>query len=252
MNADESVNTWEVLPSFGFRPDPDVYSDIRPGLRLELGHLELNASFTVGRFFEKVVLFTGTLNTGYFLAEINFEVPPVMPSATLCAAWLAWSLKKSTRERDFGVPAPPWLEEGFQNIHLLPHEQEREQREREREKELAAYRSRPLCTVPRDWLRLAINTLATYMEAVPDETPITFDFDGAVLRLYCGAYPVAVAAEGDAWPQTYAVRAGQLRSLKRTRLMADPVEVFVWKNALHVGRWSAEILQMMPDTSNDS
>jgi hypothetical protein len=241
VNADESVNTWEVLPSFGFKPDAEVYSDIRPGLRLEHGHLELNASFTTNKCFEKVVWFTGVLNTGYALAEISFEIPPVMPSPAMCAAWLAWSLRKTTGERGLGVPPPGWLEEGLQNIRLLPHEQERERREQERERDQRAYAARSRCIVARDWLRLARTAFTAQIEAIPDDAAVCFTFDGEVLTIRCREQVAATAADGEAWPQRYAIRAAQFRTLKRTRFMDDPMEISVWKSALHVGRWSAQL-----------
>ena len=50
MNGDTgTTHTWDALKAFGFRPDADVVSDIRPGLRFDFRDFTLAASAVVDR-----------------------------------------------------------------------------------------------------------------------------------------------------------------------------------------------------------
>src|SRR5262245_21037660 len=55
-----SISTWDLLPSLGFVPDPDVLSD-RPGLSYQFGNVKVSASYVFNLRLKEIVLFTGVL-----------------------------------------------------------------------------------------------------------------------------------------------------------------------------------------------
>ena len=103
----------------------------------------------------------------------------------------------------------------------------------------APYRARPHCVVQRDWARLAIKTLASYLdplspEAVSDETPVVFFFKDSVLTIRCKSEVIALAGRGEDWPTKYVIRAGQLRQFPK-RFKGSEVEISIWNAKLRIG-----------------
>ena len=122
-----------------------------------------------------------------------------------------------------------WLHEGRNHKHLLPWERERVNREQEQEE----YRTRPHCTVQREWLKLALKTLKEHLAKVEDVEPVEIGFDGKVLSFRLAGNLVVLAAEGAPWVSHFTVPAGKLRPLPK-RLMSADVDVSVWRARLKI------------------
>jgi len=222
MNEDATIATWDVLMEFGFAPDSAVASDVAPGLSFDFGNFKLSASCCLSLRFAKVVLFSGVLTTPRRVAEVSFEMGRRVKSREECAAWIVWHLDQAA-----GIFIPTreagWLIEARQNKNLLPWEIDG-----------AAYRARPNCTVEREWLKLALKTLAEMLLEADDASPVTIGFDGRVLSMRCLAKEMIVGAEGEAWPACYTLPAGKLRNLPK-RLMSRHVGVSIWEGKLQIG-----------------
>jgi hypothetical protein len=91
--------------------------------------------------------------------------------------------------------------------------------------------------VKRDWLRLALKTLAEHVVYLPDEADVVFSFDGSVLSIRCDGRVIALAGEGPPWAVRFKVAASVLRRLPK-RLMQENVGVSVWESRLSLGHWT--------------
>lgn len=225
MNSDNKFSTWKCLEEFGFMPDPQVISDIRPGLTLDFGNFKLSASCVMNQRFAEVVLFTGAMVTNRTMTEVIFEMPRQVDSREQCAAWIVWNIDSAAADGVFH-PAriASFLAMGREHRNRLPWVME-----------AAAYAARPRCSVARDWAKVALKTLAENLTAVRADSIVEFGFDGAVLRIRAGDKVVALPGEGPAWSKTYGITAENLRLLPK-RLMRQIVEVSVWESKLHIGR----------------
>jgi hypothetical protein len=216
---------WDVLPSLGFLPDANVISDVQPGLSRDFGNLRLSASCGTNRNFREVVLFMGILTSERSIAEVIFELPPLVESREQALAFLVWSLDQHADGKIFMPRVPTsWLEEGRKHRYCLPWE-----------RELAAYAARPHCTMHRKWASIALKALADHLTEASDGDFVTFEFDGEVLKIRCEKELIAVPAQGKAWVQRYSISAGALKHLPK-RLATQFIEVSIWDNALCLAR----------------
>lgn len=183
VNQQATIATFDALRELGFQPDYTVvYSDVKPGLSFDFGNFKLSASCLLNLRVVEVVLFTGILRTPRTLAQVEFELPRRVISREQCAAWIVWNLDQSASGRRFQpLRHVGWMEEGRQNQRLLPWVAE-----------MAAYKSRPSCTVRRDWLRLALKTLGEHLSSLPDSAAVVFSFDGSVLSIRIDGKVVAL------------------------------------------------------------
>ena len=225
MTDTASIAVWDVLKEFGFAPNSSVISDVMPGLSFDFGNFKLSASAVMGTMFRPVVLFTGVMATSRTLAEVCFELPRMVASREQLAAFLVYYLDKAA-DGDVFQPARnvDWLTMGRQHCHLLPWEVD-----------MAAYHARPHCSVQRDWLRLALKSLAEVVAKADDVAEVELGFDGSVLTLKCSGQVVPMAANGKAWATQFVIPAGKLRRLPK-RLMQHEPEVSVRDGRLHIGR----------------
>jgi hypothetical protein len=230
VNHQATTATFDVLRDLGFHPDDTViYSDVKPGLSIDFGNFKLSASCLLNLRFVEVVLFTGILATPHSLAEIEFELPRRVLSREQCAAWIVWSLDQSAPDRRFQPTRyVGWIEEGRQNQRLLPWVAE-----------LGEYKSRPSCTVRRDWLRLALKTLSEHLSSLPDSTAVVFSFDGSVLTIRIDGKVVAMPGEGFPWAVRFNINAGRLRRFPR-RFMHEYIGVEIWESRLRIYGWAYE------------
>ena len=230
MNQHGTIATFDVLRDLGFQPDDTViYSDVKPGLSFDFGNSKLSASCLLNLRVVEVVLFTGILATSHSLGEIEFELPRRVLSRKQCAAWIVWSLDQSSPEGKFQPKRyVGWIEEGRQNQRLLPWVAE-----------MAAYESRPSCTVRRDWLRLALKTMAEHLSSLPDSAAVVFSFDGTVLSIRIDGKVVALPGEGFPWAVRFIVNAGQLRRLPK-RFMREYISIEIWESRLKIYGWEYE------------
>jgi hypothetical protein len=225
MNDEGLLTTWDVLKTLQFRPDAEVVSDVNPGLSYHFGDFKLCVSQCTNQQFCKVILFTCCIVTKRTMAEINFEMPLQIQLPEICAAWITWHLDKAEE-----IPAnlAPWLDLGRQNRHLLPWEIERERL-------LKAYENRLHCSIHRDWLKLALRSLAAILAECTDNERVNVSFDGRILTINCAGKHVIVGAEGSAWPGVFTISASNLRPLPK-RLMSEHVEVSIMCDNLDIDR----------------
>jgi hypothetical protein len=224
MMNDATIPTWDLLSSLGFQPDSTLlFSDIRPGLSLDFGNLNLSAVAVVSPYSGEIISFSGVLSTPRTVAEIQFELPRRLESLKQCAAWIVWNLDQYSDRRLFkAVQHVGWIEEGRQNQKLLPWVAE-----------MAAYRSRPQCTVRRDWLRLALKTLGEHLVSSADDTPVLFSFDGSVLSIRCDGKVVVLPGDGLPWTVHFTAQCGKLRRVPK-RFMHEHIEVSIWESRLRI------------------
>lgn len=221
----QQLATWDVLTDLGFQPDPGVFSDVRPGLSFDFGSFKLSASRVVNMRFVDVVLITGIVATGRFLAEVSFEMPLSVVSREQCAAWIAWHLERAaSRGGNHLSGETAWILEGRQNFMLLPWVAKQ-----------VAYQARPRCLVRREWLRVALKTLQEVLATLEDEADVSISFDGEALKIWRDGKGVILPAEGQPWKNRFTIPAERLRSLPK-RIMDEIVEVSVWEETLNVGR----------------
>jgi hypothetical protein len=219
-----SVSTWDVLQDLGFAEDR---SEHQRGFSFNFGKFKLWALCCTNRWFVPVVLITGVLFDGNNLSEVTQELPDKAESVEQVMAWMAWLVDKETTHAFKLSSEPGWLAEGRRHRHLLPWERERVIRAKER----AAYDARPHCHAQRDWVRLALKKLYQHLAGVSPDAVVTVSFDGTVLTMRCEKMVLAMSANGSAWTEKYAIRAGALEPLPK-RLMTDPVDVSVWDSTL--------------------
>lgn len=220
---------WELLKEIGFMPDPEVYSEPKPGLSYGFGDWKLMASAVVGARFIPVVLFTGIHTTPRAGTYLEFELPLAVTSREEGLAMLAYQLDKSLQgEAHTYSSSCLWWQTGRMHQDALPWV--RDQRERDIE-----YNSRPRCSAKRAWLRLGLRELSEKLTDCPDDRPVEFDFDGSLLGIRVDGQLIRVPAEGLAWSAPVILLAGNLRALPK-RFMTDFVCVEVRKTGFMVGR----------------
>jgi hypothetical protein len=219
-----SIPTTELLRQLGFQPDSRVLSDTGPGLSFDFGNFTLNASQCLNLRCIEVVLFSGVLAAAGSLAEVFFELPPQMTSLKQCAAWIVWNLDQRAPHRLF-IPGQRvgWIIEGRESKHLLPWVLP-----------MAEYEARPKCVVRRDWLRLALKTLAEDLAGQPHDAVVVFSFDGLVLYIRYADKAVALPGEGTPWTVRFQVRARALQRRPK-RFMMERLEVSVWESRISLG-----------------
>lgn len=232
MNEAETIATWDLLQEFGFQLHSEEMFDVNPGLEFDFGNFKLVAFRLINMTFREVVSFSGVLATPRTVAQVDFEMPLRVASREQCGAWRAWHLDQAANGNVFTRDRPAeWLAEGKKHQHLLPWERERAEREREWEQ----YRSRPHCTPQRQWLKLALKTLAEHLTDSQDGEPVEIGFDGKVLSFRLAEKVVVLAAQGTPWKSQFTLLAGKLRNLPK-RLMNAYVDVSVWRSQLKIDR----------------
>lgn len=217
------MSTWDVLLALGFVEDQTVISDRTPGLSFDFGNCKLSAGQYLNRWAIPVVYLSGVIADKRSVGEVGGELPLQFESAEQGLACLVFCLDGGASAGFTPAITPAWLAEGRRLRHLLPWERER-----------AAYAGRPHCYVQRDWVRLALKTLADQLGNVDDDTAVTIQFDGSVLTFRCAEKTIPMVADGLAWTVLYSIRAGALRRLPK-RLMRERVEVSIWDSTLRIG-----------------
>ncbi|MEI6673718.1 MAG: hypothetical protein WCO57_00925 [Verrucomicrobiota bacterium] len=229
MTTIQSLQTWEVLKELGFMPNAAVRSEIQPGLSFDFGNLMLSAgAVTTGWRLTPVILFTGVMQGPRFLSEVQFEMPRAVENLDICAAWIAWHLDQCSTGEFQPISNAEWLEIGRSNKVLLPWVLD-----------LVAYENRPACSVEREWARMMLKRLKAALGTVADNDLVSFEFDGALLRIRCGDSLIPASARGQAWENRYTLRACQFKELP-TRLGGFEVLFSVWNEKFHIANWSYE------------
>ena len=229
MTTTQTLQSWEMLKELGFMPDAAVWSEIRPGLRFDFGNLILSAgAVTTGWRLTPVILFTGLMQGPNSIAEVQFEMPRTIENLDVCAAWIAWHLDQCSHKFFQPVRNAEWLVIGRSNKLLLPWVFD-----------TVAYENRPACSVEREWARMMIKRLRSTSANAADNDPVSFEFDGILLKIRCGDCLIPGSARGKAWENRYTLKACQLRELP-TRLKQSDVWFSIWDGKLSVANWSYE------------
>jgi hypothetical protein len=215
-----TIRTIDVLRGLGFQSDSTVTSDEGPGLSFDFGGIRLRAG-AYRKWLAEIVLITGVLATSRSFAQIHFEMPRYVDSAHFVTAWIVWHLDQHSEFRK--VQNLSWVEDGRNHQGLLPWV-----------KSMAEWGARPQCTVDRDWLRLALKTLADYALILPDDACVLFTFDGSVFASKCDGKVIALACEGASWGVSFKAQVGALRRLPK-RLMREDIGISIWESSISIG-----------------
>jgi hypothetical protein len=241
--VNSTISTWDFLVSLGFVEDADVLSDWKPGLSYSFGRGKLTAVHVLNRHFQKVVELGGIMTTRRTHGMIHNEMAVELESPEQGMAWLSWTLDHAADGKFRPALEPAWLEIGRQNQHLLPWN-----------RELAAFAARPLCLVPREWLRLGLRELAEQITNVANDAPVIFSFDGSVLQIGCNGKIIPMPAEGKSWEHAYSIPSAKLNSLPK-RLMRELIEVSFYDSSIRIANWcysGAEVTDEIETTGSSS
>ncbi len=247
MNPPAPVATMDVLRDFGFKPNDGLDYGFDESLVFDFATFRLAANLGLTRSYQHMVMLSGNLCTPRTIAMIEFEMPPQVESPEQCGALLAYYL------RDYGIRFDReawWLDEGKQRQDLLPWRRqwaEDEARNAAREVRFAARRKR---ITGRDWLRLALKTLADRLASINDNASIFIGFRDSLLWIQVEQKPIVLPAEGVPWPTYVRIPAGNIRALPK-RLMSDPVCISIWESCLIIDRSHYPGAEDIPGNSID-
>lgn len=224
MTQEATLPTMDALRCLGFLPDTTaiVYDGLV--LSFDFGSLILRASCCMNLRAAQIVLFTGVVSTPRTLGQVHFELPRRVESVKQCAALIVWNLDQFSEFRK--NQNIPWVEEARINRRLLPWAMS-----------TAEWNARPQCMVKRDWLRLALRTMAEHLITLPDDADVEFSFDGSVLSIKCDGKVIALAGQGVPWGVSFKVPVGALRRLPK-RLMHEDIGISIWESTLSIGNRS--------------
>ncbi|WP_416193142.1 hypothetical protein [Nitrobacter sp. TKz-YC01] len=221
------MDTRELFKVLGFEEEWETTAHC-PAYVYDFGNLRLSAIECIGRFYRSVFLLTGVNSGARSIGMIHFEMPLKVDSFEQGVALIAHAVG-----RDF-MPAcrTTWLSEGREWQEFLPWERARQFQEQ-------LYAARPKCWVARDWFRVARPRLYTLAKEAAENDLVGLTFDGEILRFTAPRADVIVPAAGEAWPDSYAIKAVELDAVPK-RVLADPVQVTVWEHRLAIDRhtWS--------------
>jgi hypothetical protein len=221
MSDEVRFATMDLLPSLGFQRDPTIRSYDPSTITFDFGILKLQATSCINLRATEIVLFSGVISTGRSLGQVHFEMPGRVESLKQCVAWIVWNLDQFS---DFKrIKHIAWVEEGRKSQSRLPWV-----------RSVAEWNARPQCVVKRDWLRLALNTLAKTVQSLPEDSTVAFSFDGLVLAIQYAGEVIALAGAGVPWTVSFKVQAGALRRLPR-RLMREHIGISIWKSSISIG-----------------
>jgi hypothetical protein len=216
------MDTCEVFRLLGFEEDQDSIAD--SAFVYDFGNLRLSAIECIGKFYRPVLLLTGVQSGPRSIHMIEFEMPLMVDCFEQGVALVAHAVG-----RDFEPLRPtPWLSDGREWQCFLPWERDKQLRER-------LYAARPKCWVARDWFRVARPRLYAMAKEAAEKDLVWLTFDGEVLRFAAPHAAVIVPATGNSWPDRYAIKAVELDAVPK-RVLADPVQVIVWEDALAIDR----------------
>lgn len=216
------VQTVDVLRKLGFVAAPDPRTALPGELRKPLGSHTLTALPCIGRRFAPVVLVSGVIGDRRSITEVDFELPQEVESVELGMAWVAWHLDQQLGPGHSSLLEEPWLDLGRASIGELPWV-----------REMAAYRARPMCRIPKDLAKPAFRRLQEHLAEVAEGAHARLRFDGEAFSIRVAEHLTIVPADGTAWELEYNVPAVSLRELPK-RLPNRRVVVCIWDGALRI------------------
>ena len=198
------------------------------GVGYKFVHLDLDAVHVMNMYARYVVLLSGVINTARTVALVESQIPGDLGSALEAAAWVSYALKSNRSQLE---PLPDWFVEWERHWDLVPPaREERAAQERQR-----AYEVCPKCFVARDYARPLRRNLMEELSWLPEESEMTFSFDGRVLSISLCDRVHEVIASGDNWPSSYKVKVYPETELP-ARFMSSEVEVSVFEGYVRVDR----------------
>ena len=230
-----TIATVDALQTFGFVMVAEPKFGFETQLVYDLAGTKLHADICLDKYERPNLYFSGIWDTGRTLGMTEFTMPCRLASHEQCAALLAYHLGDYSHTA--GDPEPEWLVTGRQRRDLLPWTIDAAARH-------ATYDALPKCFVERNWLRMALKTLAAHISEKGDATPVTFGFMDDILSISWGDQRTVVSAKGKPWPQSVVISSHDLRTLPK-RLIGDEICILVGDTHLSIGNRS------FPRTIND-
>jgi hypothetical protein len=229
------VKTRALFESLGFQEDWEAITDQRPAYYYDFGNLRLTAAEVMSQYWVPCIHFGGVCQGARSISMVDFEMPLEVESLEQGAAWIAYGIGEKFRPRR----PTPWLADGWTWQDRLPWVRRMEE-----------YKARPMCSVEKDWLKLAARKLRPLADSASESDLVWVSFNGETLRIAgCGA-TVIVPAIGTAWDARYAIKATQLDHLPKR--LANPVVIGVWEGRLTIGRqvWNLAESELLLDRSS--
>ncbi len=219
MEIIENVDLESILLQVGF-------TENSMGFVYDFGNCQLKAT-KVYKWFSEVYQFSSIIISNRSACEIQFDLPLMVESFEQGVAFLAFNFKKNQLAN-----TPEWFKQGVEWEDTLPGR-----------KDLKAYRENPVATVEHEWFRLIVKKLREYIKEESENDLTLFSFDGSVLRIECGSKVIVAPADGKPWNAMAIIKSRSLDFLPK-RISNDPVNLFIWKERLNVGRRVFEIYEL--------
>lgn len=213
------MKTRVVFKELGFQEDWDAITDQSPAYYFDFGNLRLMAAELMSDRFVPCFHFGGVWRDFRSISMVDFKMPLEVESLEQGAAWIAYGLGKSFRSRH----PTSWLADGWTWQDRLPWV-----------RRMKEYEARPLCSVEKDWFKVAVKKLRALADAASDSDVVWIGFDGDALRIAGCGTAVIVPATGTAWKARYAIKTKQLDHLPKR--LTDPVVIDMWEGRLSIGR----------------
>lgn len=244
-DPDRQVATWDALHDIGFLPVDDNWGC--PSISYDFGSFKLQATLTMGRYFQEVVSFSGVYRTPRRIGSIEFDMPLRVESREQCAAWIAWHLNENLPRREQIIPESrsDLLVFGLKHEATLPWR-----------RQMAAYQARPQCSVERGWLRQALKSIKANVSDADPDSKISISFDGRVLIFQSAKWIAPLPAQGEPWPDKYEIAVSDFYF--PSRLMQETIHVSIWDGNLLLGNrlfrrvTIAEAIVITTNTSDSS
>jgi len=211
MKIVENVSMESVFRKIGFLPIGQVY-------KLDFENCKLSAFKGINQYF-----LDGYNLFGYYTLErttgiIEFFIPLKVESYEQGLALLAYPLRNTKLENK-----PSWLNEGLRLKEHLPWE-----------KELKAFEEKPSLIVEREWFRVLIRKIKLLVTTATENDVTIFSYEGNVFRVVCNNEAFVINGTGDDWQRTAIVKT-QLLDFLPKRITNNYVNVYIWKDQLHIG-----------------
>jgi hypothetical protein len=178
------VKTRTLFESLGFQEDWEAITDQRPAYYYDFGNLCLTAAEVMSDSFRPCFHFGGVWRGANSLSMVDFEMPLEVESPEQGAAWIAYGIGKSFR------PSRPtsWLSDGWTWQDRLPWV-----------RWLEEYKARPVCSVEKEWFKLAARKLRPLADSASEADLVWFTFNGEALKIAGCDASVILLATGTAW-----------------------------------------------------
>jgi hypothetical protein len=177
--------------------------------------------------FNECFIFYGNYIGGRSVDEFNFILPLKVESLEQGIALIAFHLKSA----DLSVK-PEWLNTGLGLFNHLPWIREQKK-----------YQENPKARVEHADFFLNVRKLRALAEIAREEDLFVMSFDGEILKgVYHNKVVIAAPATGKPWAQQAMLKTRAFSFLPK-RIPKRDVDVFIWKEMLHIDRQAFSLYQ---------